>query len=115
MDCLLNKRIQKFKETGYWKHIYKSELDKACFAHKTAYSDSQDLAKRAISNNILKDRAYEIAINSMYYGYQRELTNMVYKCFEKKTGLELRASVNVELAQELHKPVIKNSKEDSLA
>ena len=51
----------------------------------------------------------------MYYGYQRELTNMVYKCFEKKTGLELRASVNEELAQELHKPVIKNSKEESLA
>ena len=97
MDRLLNKRIQKFKETGYWKHIYKSELDKACFAHKTAYSDSQDLAKRAISNNNLKDRAYEIAINSKYYGYQRALTNMVYK-----------------LAQELHKLVIKNSKEGSL-
>ena len=97
VDRLLNKRTQKFKETGYWKHIYKSELDKACFAHKTAYSDSQDLAKRAISNNNLKDRAYEIAINSKYYGYQRELTNMVYK-----------------LAQELHKPVIKNSKEESL-
>ena len=30
---------------------------------------------------------------------------MVYKCFEKKTGLGI--SVNEQLAEELHKPVIK--------
>ena len=34
---------------------------KACFAYDAAYSDSKDLAKRAISDKILKDRAYEIA------------------------------------------------------
>ena len=36
-------RIQKFKETNY---IYKNELDKACFAHDAAYSDSKDLTKK---------------------------------------------------------------------
>ena len=38
-------RIQKFKETGDTNYIYKNELDKACFAHDAAYSDSKDLTK----------------------------------------------------------------------
>ena len=100
--------IQKFKETGDLNYIYKNELDKACFPHDAAYSGSQDLAKRTILDKILKDKAYEIAINSKYDGYQRGLANMVYKFFDKKT--ESRASVNEELAQELHKPVIKKFK-----
>ena len=32
-------RIQIFKETGDTSHIYKNELDKACFQHDTAYGD----------------------------------------------------------------------------
>ena len=39
-------RIQKFRETGHLKHIYKNELDNACFPHDAAYSDSKDLAKK---------------------------------------------------------------------
>ena len=39
-------KIQKFRETGNLKHLYRNELDKACFAHDAAYSDSKDLAKR---------------------------------------------------------------------
>ena len=35
---------------------------------------------------------------------------MVYKFFDKKTGLGVGASVNEELAQELHKPVINEFK-----
>ena len=54
-------KIQKFRGTGNSKHIYKSELDKACFAH--------DLAKKTISEKILKVKAYEIAINPKYDGY----------------------------------------------
>ena len=38
-------RIQKFKETGDTNYIYKKELDKACFVHDAAYSDSKDLTK----------------------------------------------------------------------
>ena len=47
--------------------------NKACFAHNAAYSDSNDLAKRTISNKLLKDRAYEITRNHKYDGYQRAL------------------------------------------
>ena len=97
-------RIQKFRETGNLKHLYRNELDKACFAHDAAYSDSKDLAKRTISDKILKDGAYEIARNLGYDGYQRALASMVYKFFDKKT--ESGVSVNEQLAEELHKHII---------
>ena len=65
-------RMQKFRETGNLKHLYRNDA---------AYSDTKDLAKRTISNKILKDRAYEIATNCNYDRYQRVLANMVYKFF----------------------------------
>ena len=37
------KKIQKFREIGNLKHIYKNELDKAYFTHDPAYSHSKDL------------------------------------------------------------------------
>ena len=43
---LHKERIQNFKQTGDTNYIYKNELDKACFAHDAAYSDSKDLTKR---------------------------------------------------------------------
>ena len=42
---------------------------------------------RTISNEILKDRAYEISRNPKYDGCQRALLSMVYKFAVKKTGL----------------------------
>ena len=81
-------RIQKFRETGNLKHLYRNELDKACFVHDTAYSDNKDLAKRTISDKILKDRAYEIARNQNCDGYQRTLASMVYKILIKKKDQE---------------------------
>ena len=56
----------------------------------------------------MKDPAYKIARNCKYDGYQRSLACMVYKIFNKKTGSEV--SVNEELAEELHKPLIKKFK-----
>ena len=47
-------RIQKFKKTGDTKHIYRNELDKACFQHDMAYGDFQDLAKRTAADKVLK-------------------------------------------------------------
>ena len=79
-------RNSKFRETSDLGHIYKNELDKACFAHDAAYTDSKDLATRTISNKIWKDRAYEIATNPKYDRYRRGLASMVYKFFDKKIG-----------------------------
>ena len=83
---------------------------KACFDQDAAYFNSKDLAKRTISDKILKEKTYEIVISPKYDGYQRGLASMVYKFFGKKKGSEAKASVNEELAQELHKPVIKKFK-----
>ena len=47
-------RIQKFKQTGDSRYIYKNELDKACFQHDMAYGDFKDLAKRAAADKVLK-------------------------------------------------------------
>ena len=102
-------RIQKFKETGDTHYIYKNELDKACFAHDAAYSDSKDLTKRNVADKILKNKAFDIAKDPKYDGYQRGLASMVYKFFDKKSkrsGVKL-ISQNKQLANELHKPIIR--------
>ena len=39
-------RIQKFKQTGDSRYIYRNELDKACFQHDMAYGDFKDLKRR---------------------------------------------------------------------
>ena len=64
-------------------------MDKACFAHDAAYSDSKGLAKRTQSDKILKDKAFDNANNPKYDGYQRGLASMVYKLFDRKEKKEL--------------------------
>ena len=53
----------------------------------------------------MKGRTDEIARNRGYDGYHRELENMVYQFFDKKTGSG--ASVNEQLAEDLDKPITK--------
>ena len=77
-------RIQKFKETGDTKYIYKNELDKACFQHDMSYRDFKDLGRRAASDKVLRDKAFNIAKNPKYGGYQRGLTSTVHNFFDKK-------------------------------
>ena len=48
------------------------------------YGDFKDIARRTASNKVLKDKAFDIAKNPKYNGYERELASMVYKSFEKK-------------------------------
>ena len=88
-------KIQKFRQTGNLKHLYRNEIVKACFDHDAAYTDHKGLGKRTISVKILKNRAYEIAINPKYDGFQRGLGSMIYTFFYKKTGVG--ASVNEEI------------------
>ena len=71
-------RIKNFKETRDTNYIYKNELDKACFVHDAAYSESKDLTKRTVADKILKNRAFNIAKDPKYDGYQRGLASMVY-------------------------------------
>ena len=102
-------RIQKFGQRGNIKHLDGNGPDKNYFPHDAAYSVSKDLARRNISDKILKGRAYEIARSVWYDRFQRALAIMVYNFLDKKTGSGI--SVNELLAEELHKPEIKNLKE----
>ena len=56
-------RIQKFREIGNLKHLYRNELDQVCFAHDVAYSERKHLPKRTILDNILEDTTDKIARN----------------------------------------------------
>ena len=72
-------RIKKFEQTGDTRYINRNELDKACFQHDSAYADHKDLINRTKSDEVLRNKAYNIASNPKYDGYQRGLANMVYK------------------------------------
>ena len=96
---LKNVEKQEFK-------TYKNELDKASFGHDATYSDREDLSKRTISDKILKDKAYEITRNHGYGGYQGALASVVFKFFFDKK-IWSGVSLNEQLAEELHEPVMK--------
>ena len=120
-------RIKEFKRTGDTRLLYRNELDKACFKHDAAYAKYKDVENRLISDQKLRNSAYDIASNPKYDGYQRGLASMVYTFFDSKvapldkkimpgkgnakhtakpSSLE-RTGNNKILAEELDKPVIK--------
>ena len=77
--------------------------------HDMAYGDFKDLAKRIAVDKALRDKAFKIASDQKYHGYQRGLASMVYKFFDKKSqgkGLANNKE-NMQLANELHKPIIR--------
>ena len=107
-------RIKEFKRTGDTRLLYRNELDKACFKHDAAYAKYKDVENRLISDQKLRNSAYDIASNPKYDGYQRGLASIVYKFFDSKNALLDKKTMsgkgiknNKFLAEELHKPVIK--------
>ena len=98
-----------------------------------AYGDFKDLARRTASDKVLTGKAFNIAKNLRYDGYQRGLASMVYKCFDKKSALlpdksvsgsdvNMQANDKIkqsqrpldqatdQLAEELHKLIIRKFK-----
>ena len=76
------------------------------------YSKSKDLSKRTQSDKVLRDKAFKIANDLKYDGYQRGLASMVYKFFDKKSSGSGITSIkpDYQLASELHKPIIRKFK-----
>ena len=71
--------IQKLKKwTGDVNYNYTKALDKACFVHNVVYANSKDLSRRTTSEKILKDRAFEIAINPKYNLSKRSSDSSVF-------------------------------------
>ena len=89
-----------------------------------AYGDFKDVARRSAADEVLRDKAFNIAKDPKYDGYQRGLASVVYKFFDKKTasltdksaaGSGIKSTPqNEKLAEELHKPIIKKLKKRKL-
>ena len=93
------------------------------------YGGFKDLKRRTASDKILRNKAFNMAKNPKYDGYQKRSASMVHKCFDKNStgsGIVNNNSnnnnnnnnndnnndnnngdkQNLQLAKELHKPVI---------
>ena len=71
----------------------------------------KDLVRRTASDKVLRDKAFNIAKNPKYDRYQRGLASMIYKFFDKKSASgsgNNEIKQNLQLAKELHKPIIRN-------
>ena len=103
-------RIKKFKETGNSRDIYQNGLDKAYFQHDMAYGHFKDLNRRTAVGKVLRGKAFNIDKNLKYDGYQPGFASVVYIFFDKKTSDGTVKNENIsnkELAEELHKPIIR--------
>ena len=75
-----------------------------------AYGDLKDLARRTATDNVLRDKAFNIVKTPRYDGYQRGLDSVVYKIFNKNSaGRDVNFNVksSEQLAKELHKAIIR--------
>ena len=75
-----------------------------------AYWDFKHFPRRTASDKVLHNKAFDIAKNPKYNGYQGGLASIVYKFFDKKAHCSVMS--NQELAEELHKPIIKKLKKN---
>ena len=70
-----------------------------------AYGKYKDIEKITQSDKVLKDKAFAMAYNPKYGGYQGGLASMVYTFLDKKLkGSGIKE--NQQLVNELHKPNI---------
>ena len=81
------------------------------------YGDFKDSARGTASDKALRDKAFDIAKNSKYDGYQRGSASMVYKFVDKKSAsgsgiANNEIKQNLQLAEELDKPIIRNFKDN---
>ena len=106
-------RIEKFMQTRNTDYIYRNELDKASFQLDMAYGKSKDLAKRTQSDKVLRDKAFKIASDPKYDGYQRRLASIMYTFIDKKCSV-VGAETNYQLANELHREIIRKFKNQKI-
>ena len=85
-----------------------------------AYGDFKDLAKSTAADKVLRNKAFKIASDQKYHGYQRGLASMYISFFDEKSqgiGNSLTSALqlannkeNIQLAAKLHKPIIRKFK-----
>ena len=75
-----------------------------------ASGEFKNLNRITAADKLLRDKAFNIAKDPKYDGYQRRLASMVYKSFDKETSgicIKNENIFNKELAEALHKPIIR--------
>ena len=113
-----NKWYKKFKETRDSEYSYQNKLDKTCFQHDMAYGDFKDLTRRTASDKILRDKSFDFTKDPKYDGYQRELTSMVYKGFDKITsgsGIKNKNMSDQQLVENYTNQLLENSRKEKYA
>ena len=81
------------------------------------YEDFKVLPWRTTANNVLRDKVINIAKNTKYDRYQRELTSNVYSLFNRissGSGVKNETMSNHYFAEELHKLINKKIKTESI-
>ena len=64
-------RIQKFRQTGNTNHIFKNDLEKACFQHDLPHGKYKNLTEITQSHNVLREKSFEIVSNSKHDDFLR--------------------------------------------
>ena len=77
------KEQKKNKEIVDSRSIYRNKIDESCFQHEMDFRGFKDLSRRAASDKVSRDKAFNIAKNSKYEGNHCGLASMVYKFFDK--------------------------------
>ena len=79
------------------------------------FGDIKDLNRRTATDKVLHDKVFDIAKDPRYDGYQSGLASMIHNFFGKITsGGGIKNIPNKELAEELHKPIIRKSNKRKL-
>ena len=72
-----------------------------------AYEDFKDLNRSTFSDRVLRDKAFNVAKDPKYDGYQRGLSSMAYKFFDKKKLLAVVLKIRIFLIMNWRKNYIK--------
>ena len=104
------KKLKNFKKQDVQAIFTKMILIRLVFNTIWLMEIFKNIARRTASEKFLKDKAFNIAKNLEYNGYQRGLSSMVYKFFDKKLKGRGIANndikQNLDLTEELHKLII---------
>ena len=77
------------------------------FHHDLAFRYFKGLARRTASDEVLRDKAFNIAKNPKCDEFERGLASMVYKFFDKNSKI-YGIIQNQQLAEEMQKSIIRN-------
>ena len=80
---LVNLRVKKFKYTGDVGYIFKNQVGKACFQPNTAFASSVDLVKRTNPDEVLKEKAFDVASDVSVDAYEHGLAAIACNFLKK--------------------------------